>query len=420
MHIVYVSRELVPSLRCGGIGSYVWDMARHVVRRGHRATVICASDDTRQLSDETTEGVRTIRLCGGDFAVRGIEPAGANPLARRWREMRRYRSYRRSVADCLDGVISSHGADIVEFAEYGNEAAEWVCRSRPVPMVVRIHGPASRRGGRRIRWRPWRWIRHRRAFREYDAVRLADAVSCPSSAMADLVRDDGCLGSLPIEIIPNAVDCAFWSMCEERVVGDAAAKEPVIFTAATVVEPKGIAELVEAVGTLRSQGCRAHLIVAGKWGKLGRLLRRRLSEDRELAEWLSLPGHMTREQLRDFYRCSSVVCLPSWWENCPCSCLEAMASGALVLGSSAGGMAEIIRNGHDGFLVPPRQAGVLAERLTAVLNTPPDERQLLRENARERIRSTFDVNVIVPRMLEFYERVITSRSRRGHSPRECA
>ena len=52
MHIVYISREFVPTQRGGGIASYVKDMASAMVARGHQITVICASDDTRTTSDK--------------------------------------------------------------------------------------------------------------------------------------------------------------------------------------------------------------------------------------------------------------------------------------------------------------------------------------------------------------------------------
>ncbi len=99
MHVVYVSRELVPSLRCGGIGSYVCDVSRQIAARGHRVTVVCASDDTRKTSNAVIEGVRVVRLPGGDFAIRGIEPAGRSPATRYWRSLTRHDSYRRRVAE---------------------------------------------------------------------------------------------------------------------------------------------------------------------------------------------------------------------------------------------------------------------------------------------------------------------------------
>lgn len=73
MHIVFVCREYPPTLRGGGIASYIHEMAINLIRRAHSVTVICASDDTRVFSDRKEDGIRVIRLSGGDFILPQIE-----------------------------------------------------------------------------------------------------------------------------------------------------------------------------------------------------------------------------------------------------------------------------------------------------------------------------------------------------------
>ena len=58
MHICFVCREYPPSLRGGGIASYIKEVAHGLHDAGHRVTVIAASDDTRISSDDDEEGVR--------------------------------------------------------------------------------------------------------------------------------------------------------------------------------------------------------------------------------------------------------------------------------------------------------------------------------------------------------------------------
>lgn len=48
MHICFVCREYPPSLRGGGIASYIKEVAHGLNALGHRVTVVCASDDTRK------------------------------------------------------------------------------------------------------------------------------------------------------------------------------------------------------------------------------------------------------------------------------------------------------------------------------------------------------------------------------------
>lgn len=76
MHIVFVSREYVPTFRGGGIASYIKETAIGLVKKGHRVTVICASDDTNEESEYMDDGVSVIRLSGGDFVV--LNPVSEN------------------------------------------------------------------------------------------------------------------------------------------------------------------------------------------------------------------------------------------------------------------------------------------------------------------------------------------------------
>lgn len=48
MHICFICREYPPSLRGGGIASYIKEIAQGLYQAGHQVTVICASDDTKK------------------------------------------------------------------------------------------------------------------------------------------------------------------------------------------------------------------------------------------------------------------------------------------------------------------------------------------------------------------------------------
>ena len=62
MHICFVCREYPPSLRGGGIASYIKEVAHGLNALGHRVTVVCASDDTRKEKSYDEDGVNIIRL----------------------------------------------------------------------------------------------------------------------------------------------------------------------------------------------------------------------------------------------------------------------------------------------------------------------------------------------------------------------
>ena len=59
-----------------------------------------------------------------------------------------------------------------------------------------------------------------------------------------------------------------------------------------------------------------------------------------------------------------VLAVPSvWWENSPLTVLEALAAGLPVVASQVGGIPELLPSSEAGALVPPGDAGALAEVL---------------------------------------------------------
>ena len=75
-----------------------------------------------------------------------------------------------------------------------------------------------------------------------------------------------------------------------------------------------------------------------------------------------------------------VFVLPSRWEGLSLALVEAMGAGRAVVATDVGGNPEVVRDGQTGLLVPPNDAGALADALGALardrdlragLATPP-------------------------------------------------
>ena len=62
--------------------------------------------------------------------------------------------------------------------------------------------------------------------------------------------------------------------------------------------------------------------------------------------------------------------LPSWREGTPTSIMEGMSMGRAAVVTDAPGCREVVRNGHNGYLVPLRDPKALASAMEAFILQP--------------------------------------------------
>lgn len=89
-------------------------------------------------------------------------------------------------------------------------------------------------------------------------------------------------------------------------------------------------------------------------------------EERQRLEALAGPrvrflGPQSRERVLELFRAADASLLSSSWENFPHTVVEALAVGTPVISTDVGGVAEVVRDGVNGLLVPAGDAGALAD-----------------------------------------------------------
>ncbi|MGH7701301.1 MAG: glycosyltransferase family 4 protein [Gemmatimonadales bacterium] len=147
-------------------------------------------------------------------------------------------------------------------------------------------------------------------------------------------------------------------------------------------------------------GQRATFAIAGE-GPGRRQLMARLPFARQL-------GFLDPAALATLYASADLCVLPSFTETCGLIALEAMASGLPVVAADAGGLRESVRHGHNGLLVPPRDAAAFAAATVELAIDPArrldcrdgrpvqdhrDPRRLAAGGDDARLRCTADVRV---------------------------
>lgn len=402
MHIVYVSREYPPSKRSGGIASYIKEMATSLVAIGHQVTVVAASDDTRLSSDQMEEGIRVIRLKGGNFIIPEVEPM---VFYKRFRGIYRYKSYCKRIRKT---VLALQDVDIVEVAEFGAES--FYLHNIGIPIVIRLHAATlvwqSCIDGKR--GLTLKNLRHYYMdVQELNEVQRCQYITSCSTSLKQIMVEWLRIEKTCIKVIYNPVNISKWSDCRHSKANNSDGY--LILQAGTVTNVKGCEDLIKACLILKEKtGWKLTLKLVGKNSAFAEYLRSAYSQ----YDWISIGQQVLREELKRLYVQADVVCVSSWWENMPMACIEAMLCGCIVIGTQNGGISEIIQDGENGFLMEPKNPEDLAKKLEKVLSLNLERKREISVNATRRIKTAFSSGVIISQMLEYYQWVIKDFKRK--------
>ena len=185
---------------------------------------------------------------------------------------------------------------------------------------------------------------------------------------------------------------------EEVHIRRSASEAIVIGTACRLVPLKGLVYLLRAVAALRSEFPNLRLEIAGRGPLQGDL--ERDADQLGLAEEVLFLGW--QKDLGPILRRWDIFVLPSLDEGLPIAVLNAMAEGLPVVGTSVGGLPELIEDGRTGYLVPPHDPLALARALRSLI-LDPERRSAQGAAGRECVRSRFSADHMVAQIRTIYD-----------------
>jgi glycosyltransferase involved in cell wall biosynthesis len=144
---------------------------------------------------------------------------------------------------------------------------------------------------------------------------------------------------------------------------------------------KGLFDLLECAKVV----CRRYgikFILVGK-GELEQKIRN-VIEKEGLQDKIILVGHQNREELVRLYQNATIFVLPSHYEGLPTVLLEAMSCGLPVVATNVSGCPDVVSDGENGVLIPAKSPEMMVEAISRLLD---DEalRNDLGKNARKTI-----------------------------------
>ncbi len=347
----------------GGAEVFLLHSAEELRNRGYDVVPVLPSWKTGWLGARFREkGFDPV-----DFTLeRPIDPVGLRGLME-------------SLQDRQVDVVHSHEFTM---AIYGTLASRFLKKRH----VITMHGNQWVMDARRRR------VALRWAFKASDAT-----VAVSEDTRVHLIENTGVPEGL-VTTIPNGIpepSASTEGPVREFGIG---ADEVVLLAVGNLTERKGHIVLLRALRRITEGGCSVpwRLIVAGEGPERERL--EAFARESNLQDRIHLPGH--RSDVDALQATAQVTVMPSLWEGLPLAVLEGMFAGNAIIGSSASGIPEAVRDEVDGYLVPPGDDQALATVIRRVLEDDALRRRL-GASARERALDRFSIR----RMMDDYERL---------------
>ena len=404
MKIALLSFEYPPETGFGGIGTYTWHHARALVKLGHEVHVLAGARNATALREGEHDGVRVHRFRAGGAAMRIFESLGSLRLW--WTRQRLQNAW--SMYRGISALHRKHCYDVLEMPECGAEGA-LVTRLLKIPTVVRLHSPARLIMG---------FYDVRRADTvlcsaiEQRAINRATALTACSRFLADEVKTKLRVAR-DIRVIANGLDVEWFDAASEHV--DVHAKfglprdRPMIVFTGRMERRKGIHLFPEIAASILER-FEVSFVLAGDdlFGYAVKTLLPSLAS-KKLKGSIHWLGALPLADLRPLVHAADIFLLPSLWENCPYSGLEAMAAGRAIVCADQGGMPELIQNGVNGLLAAPGDAASFIGRLERLIEDD-GLRARLGKAARQTVQQRYAAVHVAGQAVDVYRSLVTGRS----------
>ena len=168
---------------------------------------------------------------------------------------------------------------------------------------------------------------------------------------------------------------------------------------------KGHQDLMCAVRQLLDQGVDVRLEIAGEDDAGGDGFRKELEahlRKLRLQDHVKLLGAIDAGEVKAKLLAAQVFVLASWHEPLGVAYMEAMACGVPVIGTDAGGVRELIEDGHTGKLVPPKDPTSLARAIKDLAQNPETATRLSaagRDLVQQKFRASLGAETLVDEIL---------------------
>jgi len=240
------------------------------------------------------------------------------------------------------------------------------------------------------------------------SVRSFDHVIGVSDKITRELKENG-VAARKVSLVPNGISAPRATpeaRTRIRAEMGISAEDCAIVQIGRLGYPKRNDLLLEAVATL-AHPLSPHVWLVGEGNDKSMLMD--LARERGLLDRVRFCGYRT--DVPDFLAAADLLAVTSDTEGLPITILEAMASHCPVVSTTVGAIAQVLKDGRNGWLVPPGDRAPLARALAEALGQPDLARSRAENAYREYVRA-YSRDSMGARYLAIYE---AAWARRGWS-----
>jgi N-acetyl-alpha-D-glucosaminyl L-malate synthase BshA len=269
-------------------------------------------------------------------------------------------------------------------------AREMLKHERPVRVITTLHGTDITLVGQESSF--------------YGITKFSIEQSDGVTAVSNYLRDEtyrafGC-GSCDVRVIPNFVNLQEYRPGEPGFRGSVAPEgHKVITHVSNFREVKRVKDVVRVFARVR-RAMPATLVMIGDGPE--RVDAENEARDLAVTDDVRFLGRL--DSVASLLQASDLFILPSQTESFGLAALEAMACGAPVVASRAGGLPEVIDDGTNGILEPVGSVEAMGRRAVELLRDP--ERHAAMRAAALAKAEQFSASKVVPMYEAFYQEVL--------------
>lgn len=217
-----------------------------------------------------------------------------------------------------------------------------------------------------------------------------------SNAMKeDLLKNK--IESKNIEVITPAIDINLFKK-SDFIFDDS---NVIITTVSRLHEVKGIDYILKALEILQNSKVNFHFNIIGDGAQKEYLFD--IVTKLKLTNQVTFKGKLKPHEVKNELEKTNIYLQYSNQEGFCNAVLEAQATGLLCVVSDADGLKENVIDNQTGWVVPKKEPELLAKKIIEVINLPNNDKELIRNNASQRIMNQFNLNQQLDKFIKFYE-----------------